>query len=406
MKNEKMKDSNLPLEAEEKRYISQFTGLRHRALARRKIRELKECDDLSTARIDPNLKRYVDVLRNSRERQQSEITYSEILLFLFTIAVYMKTVYPTISGGDSGELVVAACNLGAAHPPGYPTWTLLTALAIRIPIGTSPAWRANLMSCILDAAASTLICITVRKRVKNVYAGILAAGLFSFSPTIWLYAVQAEVFALNNFLVALVLYLYDRFEIESNTERMIATSRWGTFVCALALTNQHTTLFLVAPIAFRVLWKLRKVLTLNLFLQLTFFGLLGLSPYLYLPITTSHQVKDGWGDMTTMRGFLKHFLREEYGTFQLTDGGVDDSIYVWYRLADYVRSVFFEEGPFVVLPLACFGIVGRRQVRYVIPLICFAIHLSVLSYLANMDTNRALMRGVYVSYRSFILKRD
>ena len=99
--------------------------------------------------------------------------------------------------------------------------------------------------------------------------------------------------------------------------------------------------------------------------------------------------------MTTMRGFLRHFLRQEYGTFQLTDGGVDDSIYVWYRLADYVRSVFFEEGLFVVLPLACLGIF-KPQVRYLIPLVCFAIHLGVLSYLANMDTNRALMRGVYV----------
>ena len=94
---------------------------------------------------------------------------------------------------------------------------------------------------------------------------------------------------------------------------------------------------------------------------------------------------------------LKHFLRQEYGTFQLTDGGVDDSIYVWYRLADYVRSVFFEEGLFVVLPLACLGIF-KPQVRYVIPLVCFAIHLGVLSYLANMDTNRALMRGVYVKF--------
>ena len=117
---------------------------------------------------------------------------------------------------------------------------------------------------------------------------------------------------MNNFLVALVLYIYDRFEIESKTERMITKARWGTFVCALALTNQHTTLFLVAPIALRVLWKLRNVMTLNLFLQLFCCGLLGLSPYLYLPITTSFQVKDGWGDMTTMRGFLKHFLRQEY----------------------------------------------------------------------------------------------
>jgi hypothetical protein len=169
-------------------------------------------------------------------------------------------------------------------------------------------------------------------------------------------------------------------------------------VCALALTNQHTTLFLVAPIALRVLYRLhfeKRILTWNIFTQLFCCGLLGLSPYLYLPITTAMKVKDGWGDMTTMQGFLRHFLRQEYGTFQLTDGGVDDSIYVWYRLADYVRSVFLEEGLIVALPLACFGVFYQPTKRNVLPIVCFAIHLGVLSYLANMDTNRALMRGVY-----------
>ena len=112
-----MKDERLHLEAEEKRYLSQFTGLRRRALARRKIRELKECDDLSSVKIDPKLKRYVQALLDSRDRP-SEITRFEILLFVFILAIYAKTMYPTISGGDSGELVVSACNLGAAHPPG------------------------------------------------------------------------------------------------------------------------------------------------------------------------------------------------------------------------------------------------------------------------------------------------
>ena len=113
----KMKHECLPLEAEEKRYLRQFTGLRRRALARRKIRELKECDDLSSVKIDPKLKRYVQALLDSRDRP-SEITRFEILLFVFILAIYVKTMYPTISGGDSGELVVSACNLGAAHPPG------------------------------------------------------------------------------------------------------------------------------------------------------------------------------------------------------------------------------------------------------------------------------------------------
>lgn len=32
--------------------------------------------------------------------------------------VYGQTMFQTIPGGDSGELVAEACHLGVAHPPG------------------------------------------------------------------------------------------------------------------------------------------------------------------------------------------------------------------------------------------------------------------------------------------------
>lgn len=332
-------------------------------------------------------------------------------LIFVVFVVYAYTAYPTISGGDSGELVVAACNLGAAHPPGYPTWTLLAALFVRAPIGWNPAWRANIMSCLLDAVAAGIICQLVQTRFEchqpgrkmaSAAAGILAGGLFAFSPTIWLYAVQAEVFALNNILVALVLYLYDMFEKEKNQGRLSQLALCGAFLSGLALTNQHTTIFLVGPIAMAVLVRLSHegLLGISLTFNVLVVGLLGLSPYVYLYVTTSWKVKDGWGSMITVSGFLRHFLRKEYGTFQLTDGGVDDSVYVWYRLLDYVRSVHFEEGLFIALPLALCGCVGSlrtlsRPTRTLIPLSSFTLHLAVISYLANMDTERALMRGVF-----------
>ena len=35
-----------------------------------------------------------------------------------SLAVYVKTAYPTVPGGDAGELVFNSCSLGIAHPPG------------------------------------------------------------------------------------------------------------------------------------------------------------------------------------------------------------------------------------------------------------------------------------------------
>lgn len=53
-------------------------------------------------------------------------------------------------GGDSGELLAESCNLGVAHPPGYPLFVLITkgwlVLTEAVGMGGSPAWRANLLS--------------------------------------------------------------------------------------------------------------------------------------------------------------------------------------------------------------------------------------------------------------------
>lgn len=40
------------------------------------------------------------------------------LLFLYSLGVYALTLPPTVVGGDSGEIVVAAWTLAVPHPPG------------------------------------------------------------------------------------------------------------------------------------------------------------------------------------------------------------------------------------------------------------------------------------------------
>ena len=40
------------------------------------------------------------------------------------VSIFAATQFPTVPGGDSGELIVAACTLGIPHPPGYPLHTV------------------------------------------------------------------------------------------------------------------------------------------------------------------------------------------------------------------------------------------------------------------------------------------
>lgn len=62
-------------------------------------------------------------------------------LFVTAIAmvVYGSTLAPTVTLVDSGELIVAAWNLGVAHPPGFPLYVLLAHAATRVPWAT---WRS------------------------------------------------------------------------------------------------------------------------------------------------------------------------------------------------------------------------------------------------------------------------
>ncbi|MBN3276043.1 TM260 protein, partial [Polyodon spathula] len=81
--------------------------------------------------------------------------------FACITALYLPGVQRSVAGGDSGELITAACELGVAHPPGYPLFTLLARLALDLlPFGP-PAYRVNLLNGLLGAVASASLCFTV-----------------------------------------------------------------------------------------------------------------------------------------------------------------------------------------------------------------------------------------------------
>ncbi|KAJ1490497.1 hypothetical protein T484DRAFT_1777241, partial [Baffinella frigidus] len=133
------------------------------------------------------------------------------------LAVYVKTAYPTVPGGDAGELCFASCCLAIAHPPGYPlfimTGHLLTHL---IPIGT-PGFRVNCVSCACGAAAVLFFFLFCQRwfasrglRFSSSLA-LLPAGLMAFAPLFWQYHTQAEVFSMNNMFICLQLLLLQMF---------------------------------------------------------------------------------------------------------------------------------------------------------------------------------------------------
>jgi len=122
------------------------------------------------------------------------------------LVVYFLTLYPSVAGGDSGELIGAVGSGGVIHPPGYPAYALLGLVFAKLPFGNL-AWRCNLLSAVCDALAAALLFVAARIATRSMPAAWVTAILFALAPGVWRYAIVAEVFALDNLFVASLLLL-------------------------------------------------------------------------------------------------------------------------------------------------------------------------------------------------------
>jgi hypothetical protein len=257
-----------------------------------------------------------------------------------SLLVYLLTMYPDVAGGDSGEIVAAAVSGGVIHPPGYPLYSLLAKLFVHFPLRTI-AWRMGLMSAVCNAAAAGLLCLGVGRWSRSSWAGVAAAGLFALSPGIWEYAICAEVFALNNLIVASLVLLAVFYANIKNPRYAHA----GALVFGLGISNHHTIVFVGVPLAAWVLWHGRgELLKPRSLMLVAALFLAGLLPYLYLPWAGSRAAAVSWGATDTWAGLWTHVLRREYGTFQLAVNGVGSQVSSSDLIATWLRDLLNQIG--------------------------------------------------------------
>jgi hypothetical protein len=254
--------------------------------------------------------------------------------FAISFSIYLFTLSPSIVLGDSGELITAAVTLGNAHPPGYPLWLLLAKFFSLLPIGPV-AYRINLMSALLDAASIGILTLVISRTLPRVCARVISREAFespaaalitgsaaaaatlilAFSPTFWHQSVIGEVYALNNFIVCLLLLILALWgEAPHRGAFLFAAS----FLFGAGQAN-HQTLLLMAPaIALYVtLVRPRALLSPRIVFGCFFLFLLGLAFYLYLPLRASAQPPINWGNPATWDSFWFHVLRKQYRVIEV-----------------------------------------------------------------------------------------
>lgn len=319
------------------------------------------------------------------------------------LGLYVFTLYPSLAGGDSGELIVSAQEFGVAHPPGYPLFTILTKIFITlIPFG-SIAWRANLMNALFSVLASVFLQLSILRLTKCVGSSLLVYAFLSLNKLMWKWSACAEVFGLNNFFCTLIIFLLIWSESSISQKKHSFDKKLYVLglICGLSLTNQHTMVFPVCLVAIWVLVQLKRSKKFNCgtMLKLTLCGILGLSPYLYLPLSSTLNIaRWTWGDQSSLKGFLNHLLRNEYGTFNLAKDQIGSSFIDAISLyGSHLQHRMCELCPWLSLIGLVTGIswscIGKHSSTLVVMLMTIS-YILFFCWRSNLDLGNPIFVGV------------
>jgi MFS family permease len=219
-----------------------------------------------------------------------------IVLAITLITIYALTMASDItwanSGSDGGDLSSAAATNGIAHPTGYPVYLIIARVFQAIPLG-SLAYRTHLLSALTMALASVLIYLIIVRELKNHFAwiaGMIGAWTFGLAPVVWSQAVITEVYGVNAFFVALIVYL-------SSSPK----PAWLGAIFGVSLGNHVTSILLAPLMLFLPFEKSRKS---SAWLVVVSFIVCCSIFYLTLPIKAFFHPPVNWGNPITLDGFL------------------------------------------------------------------------------------------------------
>ena len=209
-----------------------------------------------------------------------------LLVAVAALALYLRTLAPTVlyydypDMRDAPALQVKAYLLGIPDVTGYPTYALLTHLFTYLPFG-DPAYRVNLASAVFGAAAVFLLYLVCLRLTGRITPSIAGALLFGVSETFWSQAVIAEVYTLNALFVAATLFVLLVWRDERRDRYLLVFA----FLTGLSLTHHLTSgLLLPAGLLFVLLVDQGRLTDWRLVFKGVGLFLLGLLPYLYLPV--------------------------------------------------------------------------------------------------------------------------
>ncbi|MEN8765752.1 MAG: DUF2723 domain-containing protein, partial [Wenyingzhuangia sp.] len=162
------------------------------------------------------------------------------IVFAISLVTYTLTLEPTVSFWDCGEYISTAVKLEVGHPPGAPLFQMLGAFFAMFSLSDNHvAHMVNFMSGLASAFTILFMFWSLTNLIKriaiknkaldnNKTIAILGSATvgsltYTFSDSFWFSAVEAEVYAMSSFLMALLFWLGLKWEKSFGEPR---NNRW------------------------------------------------------------------------------------------------------------------------------------------------------------------------------------
>lgn len=295
--------------------------------------------------------------------------------FALAIGAVVTTVYvlgacPTIYVGDSGELVTAVALLGIPHPTGYPLYVLLGKLwTLALPVG-SIAWRMSVFSAVFGGLTCTLLYRLGRRLALGRPAATVAALLLAVAPSFWAEATVQRVYTLNAAFVVAATTLALRWRERRDGWSLAA----AFFCCGLGATNHAFLAVYAIALAIVVVVTDPSTLRARRGAGALAAFVVGLLPYVYLPLRSRADPALDWGNPETAGAFLDVVLRRNFWHRAWLEGPRD----VVPIAGDYLAAVPAELG-WAGAALAAIGVAAAFRRRWPVLLIALVLVVNLTS---------------------------
>ncbi len=262
--------------------------------------------------------------------------------FAIPLFVYALTVCPTVHWGDTGEFLVAAIKLGIPHSPGTPLYPILGRCVSLLAPSSAPV-AVNLMSGLFAALSAVFVYLSLFRiiGIRSEDPGLAAVagalvGSLAWASTIslWSYSRIAEVYTLQMAFVSGLLLT--ALTIRSRAVKSLNLVPFFFFFYGLSLSNNITVLLLIPAFSI-LLWRPLAESALRERLLSALFLLLGLTPYLYLPLRSAHNPPLDWGNPETISQLAwvltaREFTGKMMGLTYALKGGFSGIVRTYYSL--------------------------------------------------------------------------